>query len=237
MAWIELHQSVWTHRKTFLMSAALGVDDTAAVGHLARLWCWGIDNAGEQGELTGLPDAAIALAAGWKKKPDVFVAALVSSGYVDDVAGVRALHDWDSYAGRLLRKRAANAQRARTSRTRNADVAGLPYQPSPSPSPSPHDAQPRGAEISDSLLRDQALELAAAIGERWVDDECWAEIIQLCQEFPAAALAEARAAVRRQVPRQRPFPANLREHLAQSANGNEPAETRSWIQVAEAMNK
>jgi|GEM_PF-4536687 len=122
MAWIELHQSVWTHRKTFTLAASLNVLDVTAVGHLARLWCWGLDNLGVEGELSNVTDSVIARAAGWTKKPETFVAALVEAEYIDVMNDERALHDWESYAGRLLRRRESNALRARTSRARNAHV-------------------------------------------------------------------------------------------------------------------
>lgn len=138
MAWIELHQSVWTHRKTFALAASLNVSDVTAVGHLARLWCWALDNVGMDGCLNGIADPVLARAAGWHKSPAVFVTALIESGYVDDTAETRALHDWDMYAGRLIGVRAANRDRQRMSRARHASVTrpsqennGAPYPTQP----------------------------------------------------------------------------------------------------------
>ena len=112
VAWIELHQPVWTHRKTYALAAQLGLDDTYAAAHVIRLWTWALDNA-PRGDLSDVPDRAIALGAGWRKNATTFVSALITAGFVDDD---RQLHDWMEYAGRLIQKREANALRMRNAR-------------------------------------------------------------------------------------------------------------------------
>ena len=112
MAWIELHQAVWTHRKTFELAAALDLSETYAAAHLLRLWCWALDNAPD-GNLTDVSDRAIARGADWSGEPEAFVAALTQAGWLD---ADRAIHDWEQYAGRLIDRREANAERMRKAR-------------------------------------------------------------------------------------------------------------------------
>jgi len=114
LAWIELHQSLWTHRKTFMLAALLGIDETYAGAHMARLWTWALDNT-QNGSLQGLPPQVIAFGAGWKGDAEQFVNALKRSGFLDDDM---SLHDWYDYAGRLIEKKEANKERARKSRER-----------------------------------------------------------------------------------------------------------------------
>jgi hypothetical protein len=115
VAWIELHQSLWTHRKTLLLAAALDLDETYAGAHVARLWTWALDNAPE-GDLSGLPPRVIAFGAAWKGDAAMFVEALVEVGWLERDGESLWLHDWEEYAGRLIAKRQANAERMRAAR-------------------------------------------------------------------------------------------------------------------------
>ena len=141
MAWIELHQTIWTHRKTIMLAALLDIDEMYAAAHMIRLWTWALDNA-QDGDLSGLPHKVIAFGAGWKGDPDAFVHAAIQAGWIDQEGDRLVLHDWYDYAGRLIEKREANKERARKSRERNAqrarnvratneDVAQLPNHTKP----------------------------------------------------------------------------------------------------------
>lgn len=117
MAWIELHQAVWTHRKTFELAAVLGLTETYAAAHLLRLWCWALDNAPD-GNLAGVSDRAIARGADWSGDSELFVQALLQAGWLD---ADRAIHDWEQYAGRLIDRREANAERMRKARANRVE--------------------------------------------------------------------------------------------------------------------
>ncbi|NPV80817.1 MAG: hypothetical protein HPY52_11160 [Firmicutes bacterium] len=105
MAWIELHQSVWTHRKTLRLAAELEIPSIYAVGHMAQFWCWAIDNV-PNGCLINIPPRVIAIAAGWPGDPDTFCRAALAAGFFDDDGqGNLSIHDWYDYAGRLLEQR------------------------------------------------------------------------------------------------------------------------------------
>lgn len=118
MAWIELHQSLPTHRKTKKLARLLGYkaprDIPQVVGHLAMLWLWAIDNV-QDGALGGIDPQDISDASGWTREPNTFLDALRESGFVD---GDLRIHDWDLYIGKLIDRRIDNARRNRESRAR-----------------------------------------------------------------------------------------------------------------------
>jgi hypothetical protein len=93
VAWLELHQSLPTHRKTLMMADALDVKPVQIVGHLTCLWLWALDNA-QDGVLHVSPQM-IARAAQWEGDPQVFMDALLAAGFLDHDGRI---HDWDEYA-------------------------------------------------------------------------------------------------------------------------------------------
>jgi hypothetical protein len=140
MAWIESHQSLATHRKTKVLKRLLKIRTPQTIGHLHLLWWWCLDNAPD-GSLIDIDDADIADAADWLGDAAKFVSSLVEAGFID--ADTRVLHDWYQYAGKLLDRKKANADRQQahrnavhnsdvtvTSRVRNiATVPTVPNQP------------------------------------------------------------------------------------------------------------
>ena len=117
MAWIEVHQSLPTHRKTRRLARELklnGKDFPKAVGHLVMLWLWAIDNA-PSGDLGSIDPYDVADAAEWSGDPEKFMDALKKAGFVDDDMHI---HDWDIYIGKLIDRREANAQRNREARAK-----------------------------------------------------------------------------------------------------------------------
>jgi len=116
MAWIESHQTLREHPKIKKLCRLLGISKATAVGHLHMLWWWAMDYA-QDGELTRYDDLEVALAAEWDGDEHVFVQALMDSRFldVDDQHRV-VIHDWPDYAGKLIERRAKNAQRMREAR-------------------------------------------------------------------------------------------------------------------------
>jgi len=117
MAWIELHQTIWTHRKTLVLAAELGIEPDLAVARVVRLWCWSLDNCPD-GDLSALPAAVLAAGANWTGDPAVLVDALLRAGFLDRQDERLLLHDWWEYAGRLIERRCEDALRKRAARTR-----------------------------------------------------------------------------------------------------------------------
>jgi len=122
VAWIELHQTLPANKKTMRLKKLLRIKTPQAVGHLCILWLWALDNA-PNGDLSGFSADEIAEVSQWTgKNPDDFLSALTESGFVD---GDLHLHDWYSYAGKLVDKRERNTERMRPARAEH--VQGLPY--------------------------------------------------------------------------------------------------------------
>lgn len=106
MAWIELHQTLPTNRKTMRFKRLLKIKTPQAVGHMCMLWLWAIDNAPD-GDLSPFGADEIAEAGGYTgKDPHAFVDALVGSGFVDDDGTSLMIHEWYDYVGNLVDKRA-----------------------------------------------------------------------------------------------------------------------------------
>jgi hypothetical protein len=122
MAWIESHQELANHPKTKRLARALGISRVQVIGHLHMLWWWALDYA-QDGNLNGYSNEDLADAAMWEGDPDQFVAALIGCG-INNGAGFLEidsdnnllLHDWYEYAGKLIERRKANAQRMREKR-------------------------------------------------------------------------------------------------------------------------
>ena len=117
MAWIEVHQSLPTHRKTLALADALGIKPVQAMGHLVCVWLWTLDNAPD-GDLSGVAPKTIARAAQWTRKPELFIEALVESGFMDIS---NQIHDWPDYTWRLLTGRDENRNRNRERQQRWRD--------------------------------------------------------------------------------------------------------------------
>lgn len=118
MAWVESHQTLRDHPKTRRLARLLGCTVPAAVGHLHYLWWWCLDYA-QDGDLSRWTNGDVAEACLWPGDPEEFVLALRDAGFVDWDGDDRRVHEWDDYAGRLIEKRAANAERMRQARAAN----------------------------------------------------------------------------------------------------------------------
>lgn len=141
MAWIELHQNLPAHRKVKKLKRLLKIKTPQAVGHLAMLWLWAVDNAPD-GDLSALDPEDIAEACEWPKDAEQFVQALTEAGFIDPDA---KLHDWSDYAGMLLDRRENQREQNRKRQQRyrnkrkadsNATESNAPTQDS---SPVTHD--------------------------------------------------------------------------------------------------
>ena len=141
MAWIELHQSTIRHPKIIRAAATLGVSRLLIVGHLAALWCWALDAKPDGGPLT---DLDIRTGAEWGERKD-FTAALVDAGLLDAETDGLWIHDWDEYAGRLIRQRAMARDRARRSRGESPQRARSVRAEFASTQPNPTQPDPKGS--------------------------------------------------------------------------------------------
>jgi len=126
MAWIESHQTLASHPKTRKAARSLGVPAVHLIGHLHCLWHWALDLA-EDGDLTKFDVDDLAIAAQWDGDAETFVNALLDCGFgdgpgflerdgsygdpQDNLTGDLVLHDWWSYAGKLVARRQQDRKR------------------------------------------------------------------------------------------------------------------------------
>lgn len=117
MAWIELHQSLTTHKKTRRLARKLGLGVPEGIpqtiGHLCLFWLWCVDGT-EDGSLEGLDAQDIADAAGWTGEPEVFLGAMVEAEFIEKKAdGTLEIHDWNDYIGKLIKSREESREKER----------------------------------------------------------------------------------------------------------------------------
>jgi hypothetical protein len=118
VAWIESHQDLAHHPKVARLARALDVSVPAAIGHLHLFWWWCLSYA-DDGDITEFDAFELAHGAQWRGEPDVFVDAL-EDGWVDGVDGRKEVHDWHEYAGKLVERRRADAERKREARLKKS---------------------------------------------------------------------------------------------------------------------
>lgn len=117
MAWIEVHQTLPSHRKIKALKRELKIKTPQAVGHMVMLWLWAVDNAMD-GDLSRIDPDDIAEAAGWPKDGKTFVDAMIHAGFLDDDM---QLHDWGEFSGLLMEKREAKRASDRERQQRRRD--------------------------------------------------------------------------------------------------------------------
>ena len=162
MAWIEVHQSLLTHRKTVVAARTLGIPREHLVGHLVSLWLWALDNApdGTVGE-----EAMVEFAAGWRGQQPLnivsFAMALEQAGFLwlEGEPGHESwsITNWHEYAGKLIDRRERDAERQRVRRLSTVHpsdnrVTSNGTVPNPT---QPYPTQPKGGTRSRASSIDE----------------------------------------------------------------------------------
>lgn len=195
MAWIESHQELGTHPKLHKLARVLHVSKPCAIGYLHYLWWWAVDYAPD-GVLTRFDALDIAIGGEWEGEAEVFVDGLVRAGFLDKTEGNDLIiHDWDTYAGKLIERRERNAERMREARaeqkeTRAPNVqrthrarAGLPNLTKPNQTKGVH-AQAAFDRFWAVYPKKRAKDRAASMWDRIKPDE------QTVEEIIAAVEAQ-----------------------------------------------
>lgn len=121
MAWIELHQSLTTHKKTRRLARALGLGVPEGIpqtiGHLCLFWLWCVDGT-EDGSLADLEAQDVADAAGWTGDPEKFTEAMIAAGFLERGPDGMAIHDWYDYIGKLMEQREVAREKERLRKQR-----------------------------------------------------------------------------------------------------------------------
>lgn len=115
MAWIESHQTLRDHPKTKKLARLLGLNRKEAIGTLHYLWWWALDYA-DDGDLSRFSIEDIEDGIDWEGESGALVRALVAAGFIDEAM---TIHDWDDFAGKLVREREYNRNRMRAARSAN----------------------------------------------------------------------------------------------------------------------
>ena len=76
---------------------------------MCMLWLWALDNAPD-GDISEFDSDEISEIAAYPGDPEKFIDALKSAGFVDENGHI---HDWDSYAGKLIEQREVRKEQAR----------------------------------------------------------------------------------------------------------------------------
>lgn len=118
--WIESHQELGRHPKTRKLARLLSTSIPTVVGHLHFFWWWALDFA-QDGDLSRFEAQEVADAALWDGDANEFYCALVTAGFVDEGGETRTIHDWDDYAGKIIDRRKANAEKQRQWRDRQRE--------------------------------------------------------------------------------------------------------------------
>ncbi len=123
MSFVQVHQSLVTHRKTLRLARLLSMDRYATVGRLVALWAWSLDNALDGVFGDDIDAEVVADVMGWEDKPAELLEALITAGFLDvDPRDQRLhIHDWHEHMGRLIEKREQDAERKRRQRERERD--------------------------------------------------------------------------------------------------------------------
>jgi hypothetical protein len=130
-----VHLGIFTSIKLRRFARGLGIADVHAVGHLAALWTRAA-NSHPDGALLGWGDEDIADQAMWEGDAAVFARSLVAAGFAHRAgdgaaceclrgtaaapAGTVLLHEWSTYTGWGISRRAA--ERARKRRGTSAEL-------------------------------------------------------------------------------------------------------------------
>jgi hypothetical protein len=111
MPWIHSYSTLASHPKLLGLASDLDVSENEAIGILHRLWWWCAEYA-QDGNITSLSDEALCRICSYKTGP-VYITIgsktylkgnsnasdlplkLISNGFVDDLKGVRTVHDFD----------------------------------------------------------------------------------------------------------------------------------------------
>lgn len=150
MAWIESHESLPGHPKTKRMCRLLKIPLVLAVGHLHFLWWWAMNHA-QDGDLERYTATDIADACGWEGDEHEFFNALVSSGFIDESDTGYCIHDWYSYAGKLIEIRKKDADRKKKSREKKVESDGSPVDVQRTSGGHPEESNGRRSESTRDL--------------------------------------------------------------------------------------
>ena len=179
---IRLAVTFPNHHKTKRLKRALGSDGIVS---LVFLWLWVAENR-PHGELRGMDETDIAVAAQWEGEPGIFISALCELKFLDRKRSLYLVHDWqannpwasDAQARSDKARKAAKAKWEKRngnipcsehgfSNAKSMLLHDLSNAPSPSPSPSPSPKEEEKVPLTEKLIREMAQEKRPFIRQKF----------------------------------------------------------------------
>lgn len=114
MAWIQVDEGIKEHDKIYNLADTLKISNAYAVGLMVCFWTWAATSAPD-GDVTNFPPRAIAKAAGWEKKADVFYNAIISEKicFLEKRADKIYIKNWELRAELLMEAIAQQKEKTR----------------------------------------------------------------------------------------------------------------------------
>jgi len=114
MAWIEVHQELFSHPKVARTAKVLKKDYATTLGYLVSLWLWAAAYA-RDGELSGFSNDEIATACNADGGLNI-KKALQETQWIDEKDGKLSLHDWKKHGVRILEESKRRMRKSRRER-------------------------------------------------------------------------------------------------------------------------
>lgn len=118
-AFIPLYASLNNHPKMLRLCCILGMtteDEKLLLrAKVENLWMWTLSFFPE-GEICSIEPRVIAHACGWNDDPDIWIGALIQSGFLEQTIQGYAIPNWHLYGGKTILKKKSDAERKRRSR-------------------------------------------------------------------------------------------------------------------------
>lgn len=167
MAWIQVHQNLFSHPKLLMLSRDINEDRLVTMSRLILLWWWALDVT-RDGALLNCDARVIATVMSWNGDAEVLLRALINNGWIDEnTDGCLSIHDWKDYGGKFTIER--EQARERQKRYRNAHVTRNTSVTSPSDDAYREDKnrlQNNNKETSKKVETETLL-------PSWIEQETW----------------------------------------------------------------
>jgi hypothetical protein len=122
--YVQVDQSVTTHRKTLKLARLLGESRYCVVGRLVALWSWSLDSAVD-GVLKDVDAEMLAEIMGWEgqwHKPAELYDALLTAGFTElGSDGLLRIHNWYERMGQFMEQREQRREQFRQGSQRYRD--------------------------------------------------------------------------------------------------------------------
>jgi hypothetical protein len=153
MAWIQVDAGIREHDKIYNLADALKITDAHAVGLMVCLWTWAV-TAAPDGDVTNFPPRALAKAAGWTKKTEIFFNAICSpsSQFIVQANGRTFFKNWEERAAMLMdaleHVKEQTRKRVQNYRNRKLQKDGVTYGSEPETNSSNADVTPCNGDVT-----------------------------------------------------------------------------------------